>query len=273
MIRKRPGLEENSMPEAEKIGDTKKAYCGKCNGERNCEIKGFHTESGSEGDGDFFWTMTWYLLVCKGCDFAFAQTVSTDSESYDDSYDYDGEHVREYTETIGTWPAKSKRARPDWFKHFHIEGHLIDTFALSSALNELYRALDAELLVLSSIGIRTAFDVASETLGIDANLPFAKKLDALVSSGKILASQKQKLEVLVEAGSASAHRGWKPDSDHVDVQMDILEEFIFNCFVLPTREKKKNDKVAALKKSVPLKKASKKALKTISGTSNQKQAP
>lgn len=261
------------MPELEKIGDTRRAYCGKCNGERNCEIKGLHRESGSEGDGDFFWSMDWYLLVCKGCDFTFAQTVSTDSESYEDRYDYDGEHIRDYHETVGTWPAKSKRPRPDWFKHYHIEGHLIDTFALSSALNELYRALDAELLVLSSIGIRTAFDVASETLGIDEGLPFAKKLDGLVSSSKILASQRQKLEVLVEAGSASAHRGWKPDADHVDVQMDILEEFIFNCFVLPMREKKKNDKVAALKKSVPQKKSTKKSPKAPVGLAKQEPTP
>ena len=245
------------MSDTEKIGDTKKSYCGQCHGDRNCEIKGFHREDGSEHGGNFDWTMTLYLLVCRGCNFAFSQSVSTDSESYNDYYDYNGEHCRDYDETILTWPAKSKRERPDWFKHYHIEGHLIDTIALSAALNELYRALDAELLVLSSIGIRTAFDVASETLGIEPSLPFAKKLDELVTSGKILTSQQEKLQVLVEAGSASAHRGWKPETEQVDVQMDILEEFIYNCMVLPSREKKKDDKVAALKKSVPQKSAKK----------------
>jgi hypothetical protein len=159
-------VEPTKVSETEKIGETKRAFCGKCNGERNCEIKGYHRESGSEGGGNFDWSVSWYLLVCRGCDFTFAQSVASDSESYHDYYDYDGEHCRDYIETVGTWPAKSKRSRPDWFKHYHIEGHLVETFALSSALNELYRALDAELLVLSSIGIRTAFDVASETLGV-----------------------------------------------------------------------------------------------------------
>ncbi|WP_309664875.1 DUF4145 domain-containing protein [Tabrizicola sp.] len=243
------------MGDLEKIGDFKKAYCGKCNGDRNCEIKGIHRESGSENGGDFDWSMAWYLLVCRGCDYTFAQSVATDSESYPDYYDYNNEHCRDYHEMIQTWPATSKRTRPDWFQHYRIEGHLVDTIALSSALNELYRALDAELLVLSSIGIRTAFDVASETLGIEPSLPFAKKLVELVASGKILTSQKEKLEILVEAGSASAHRGWQPDADQVDLQMDILEEFIYNCMVLPSRQKKKDDKIAELKKSVPQKPA------------------
>ncbi len=257
------------MSDAEKIGDFKKAYCGKCNGDRNCEKKGIHRESGSENGGDFDWTTTWYLLVCRGCDYTFAQSVSTDSESYSDYYDHNAEHCRDYDETIQTWPATSRRARPDWFQHYRIEGHLVDTLALSSALNELYRALDAELLVLSSIGIRTAFDVASETLEIEPSLPFAKKLEGLVVSGKILTSQKEKLEILVDAGSASAHRGWKPVAEQVDLQMDILEEFIYNCMVLPSRQKKENDKIAELKKSVPQKSAKKRMRPKTANESGQ----
>lgn len=239
------------MSEQEKIGDTKRAFCGQCNGDRNCEIKGYHREMGSDGAGDFQWTVDWYLLVCRGCDFVFAQSIATDSESYHDYYDYDGEHCRDYIETVRTWPAKSKRDRPDWFQHFHVEGNLLNTVSLSAALSELYRALDVELLVLSSIGIRTAFDAASEALGIDPHITFSEKLDLLVSSGKILASQRQKLEVLVEAGSASAHRGWQPQAGQVDIQMDILEEFIYNSMVLPSREKKREEKIAELKSSVP----------------------
>lgn len=52
------------------IGAIIKAYCGRCGGERNCEVKGVHDERGEEGDGYFSlsWHTAWHLLVCRGCD-------------------------------------------------------------------------------------------------------------------------------------------------------------------------------------------------------------
>ncbi|MCW6037455.1 DUF4145 domain-containing protein [Spirulina subsalsa FACHB-351] len=234
------------------LGTTIKAYCGRCGGERNCEIKGFHAEGGAEENGYFSWNTNWYLLVCKGCEYPFAQSVSSDSESYYDYYDEDGRHVSEIVETIETWPAKAKRKRPDWFEHYRVEGtHIFQNSSLNTAMGELYRSLDAGLLVLSSIGIRTAFDAASEALGIEPGLQFVEKLDALVESGKIRASEKEALEVLIGAGSAAAHRGWQPEPEQLDMQMDILEEFIFNSMVLPAREKTRVARVAKLRESVP----------------------
>lgn len=236
------------------IGTTIKAYCGRCGGERNCEVKGVHNERSTEGDGqfDFSWHTAWHLLVCRGCDYPFTQTISTDSETYHDFYNHDGDHEREYIETIETWPAKEQRVRPEWFAHSRVEGsHLIKAMPLNTALNELYRALDAGLSVLSSIGIRTAFDAASELLGVEPGLQFAEKLTALTEGGKIRASEQEDLEVLIGAGSAAAHRGWKPTTKQLNVQMDILEGFIFNSMVFPAREKAKAEQVEELKKAVP----------------------
>lgn len=238
------------------IGTTEKAYCGRCSGERNCEVKGYHSESGSEADGQFDWCVRWFLLVCKGCDFAFAQTVSTDSETYFDFVDRNGEYSKEYIESIDSWPPKAKRERPNWFDHERIEGtNIFQDMPLNTAMNELYRALDAGLLILSSIGVRTAFDAACEALEIEPGLSFAAKLEALVDKGKIRPSESDKLNVLIDAGGAAAHRGWAPDTEQLGVQMDILEEFIYNSMVFPNREKKKADNVEKLKKAVPPKQA------------------
>jgi len=242
------------------LGTTIKANCGRCGGERNCEIKGFHAESGSEADGRFEWHTGWYLLVCRGCEYPFAQSVSTDSESYDEYYDREGDYVRESIEIVETWPPEAKRPIPDWFKHSHVEGNLVKAVALNAALSELYRALNANLMVLSSIGIRTAFDAASETLGIEPGLSFEAKLNALVDKGKIRATEKETLNVLIDAGSAAAHRGWQPTAEQLNVQVDILEEFIFNSMVLPTQEKTKADRVAKLKQAVPPKAQPKKKM-------------
>lgn len=229
-----------------------RAHCGRCNGIRNCDVKGTHSEKGEEGGGQYYWTVDWYLLVCRGCDFPFAQTVATDSENVHQYYDENNEYAQEYIEDIRSWPAKSKRQKPDWFKHGRIEGlSYLQESSLNNALNELYLALDSDLLILSSIGIRTAFDAASEVLEIETGLSFERKLKALVEKGKIRESESDALKVLIEAGSAAAHRGWKPRPNQLDVQMDILEEFILNSMVLPARQKKKEDEVKKLKMAVP----------------------
>jgi Domain of unknown function (DUF4145) len=66
--------------------------------------------------------------------------------------------------------------------------------------------------VLAAIGLRTAFDRASELLGIDPNKTFAGKLSQLVVDGHIGSTEKASLDVLTDAGGAAAHRGWKTQS-------------------------------------------------------------
>ena len=75
--------------EIAKHADTvRKAECGKCGGERNCDILGKHQES--YGDKNFQEYKDWFMLKCRGCDYVFVQTVSTNSEEYYNSYAEDG---------------------------------------------------------------------------------------------------------------------------------------------------------------------------------------
>ncbi|WP_171136800.1 DUF4145 domain-containing protein [Ruegeria sp. HKCCC1038] len=239
------------MCEQKKTGQKLEAHCGNCGGDRNCEIKGFHIEKGSELGGDYMWQTEWYLLTCCGCNYVFAQSISSNSEDYYDTYDYDGDHVTEYIETVDTWPARSKRDIPDWFKHKSVETDLENTRSLDASLNELYGALDADLLVLASIGIRTSFDIAAELLGVDPAKSFNEKLKELVSNGHILEASKENVEILVDAGSASAHRGWKPSSRELGALMGALEDFIYSALVFPARSRAKEEELARIKSNVP----------------------
>nr|WP_314089413.1 DUF4145 domain-containing protein [uncultured Shinella sp.] len=232
------------------IGTKIKAYCSKCRGERNCDIAGHHQESGEEGDGEYMWNTNWYLLVCCGCEYVFAQSVSTNSEDYSNYYNRLGDTETEYHETVKTWPARAKRTRPEWFEHGGVESAM-ETAALDASLNELYGALDHDLFVLSSIGIRTSFDIAAELLGIDPSMRFEDKVADLVAKGLIKESEKEHIDVLVDAGSASAHRGWQPRIDDLAVLMGILEDFIYNNMVLPTRKQAEAEKLAKVKAKVP----------------------
>jgi len=230
-----------------KIGDKKKAYCVSCGGQRNCLVHGVADEGEEDQEIPWWYTKRWFLLQCCGCDTNFVQTVATHSEDY--STTDDGQNVQNHTITY--WPAPSKRKRPDWFEDsfLGLEGN--KSSELDLALEKLYGALDAELRLLSAIGVRTVFDVASEVLGVNPSRPFVGKLDDLVDGGHIGSVDRDRLSILVDAGSASAHRGWRPSFEALGTMMDILEHFLFRTFVEPHRRLKLDEKTEAMKGKFP----------------------
>lgn len=233
-----------------KIGTKLKAFCANCKGERNCEIKGHHKTS--ESDGNYDWWTDWYLLVCRGCDHVFAQSVSSNSDSYYPvGQDRDGNFEYENHEVVKSWPARFKRDRPVWFDTF--EHHIKQDRArdLSSCLLQVYEALDHDLNILAAMGIRTTFDVASEILGVDPESSFQRKLKDMETKGLITPTQRDEFDVLINAGNASAHRGWNPSFNDLDPLMDTLENFINNVFVVPHKRQEEAKKLAKVKPKVP----------------------
>lgn len=231
------------------MGQMRKAECGNCRGERICEILSHHRQSGEDGGGYYQWRLDWYLLRCRGCEYVFVQTVSCNSEEIDHSYDYSGATVSEPIETLGYWPALAKRQKPDWITEYGIEAE--GTKELNGIIREVYIALDTDLAVLAAIGMRTCFDVAAINLGVNDSLSFAQKIDALEKSGKIGSVDKSRIEVLIDAGSASVHRGWTPSTKQLHTLVELLEQFLFDAFVRPSRKKKLDQEADKLKENVP----------------------
>jgi Domain of unknown function (DUF4145) len=146
-----------------------------------------------------------------------------------------------YTETIDHWPPPAKRPRPVWLDKLPS----VDT-DLYRLMSEVYSAVEAELDVLSAIGIRTAFDRGSELLSIDPTKTFTEKLNDLVASGFIGSTERDALSVMTEAGNASAHRGWKPAPEQLETMLQIFESFVHRNFIL------RHD-ISNLKNAVPAK--------------------
>jgi len=247
----------------------RKAFCGRCQGDRNCTVQGQLQESGSEADY-YYWVVEWYILQCRGCDFVFVQTVSSNSEDYENYYDENGEAQTSHRETITYWPARSKRQSPGWWSPGGIEAD--NTAELHASLLELYAALENDLNVLAAIGMRTSFDIASGLLEIEASLTFEEKLDLLVENNHINRVDRRRLETLVEAGSASAHRGWRPTSDDLNVMMDVLEVFIEGAFVIPFKRKKLDEKAEQINERVPKRSKRKVAKREVAETPPQEES-
>ena len=229
------------------LGENKKAFCRVCLGDRNCEVKGIFQQDG--GDDGYQWSKDWFLLQCRGCDAVFCQTVSTDSESYYYFTNEIGEQERGQEENIEYWPAKSQRERPNWISD--PESPLRKIEGLWKPLNEVYGALENGLIMTATIGVRTVFDICSEALGIDSALSFKLKLEQLAKQGKIGHVDQENLETLVEAGNASAHRGWLPETQELNTILDILEHFLRLSFIDPDARRRLDEKAQKLKGKVP----------------------
>ncbi|WP_415878554.1 DUF4145 domain-containing protein [Methylomonas sp. TEB] len=90
---------------------------------------------------------------------------------------------------------------------------------------EVYQAAALGLNSLAMMGIRAIIDkFALDKIGDIGG--FAKKLNTLLNAKIINADQHALLEVVVDAGNASAHRGYKPDNNHVKICLQIIEQLI-----------------------------------------------
>jgi hypothetical protein len=180
----------------------------------------------------------------------FCHTVKIFSEEYSHEWDLvTQEDVVVYDETVAYWPAVLKRKPPDWFSPMGFAGDKENI--LHGAMQELYVALENDLTRLAAAGVRTAFDIASELLEVDPKITFKEKLDMLVATNRINSLDRESLETLTEAGSASIHRGWVPATSDLTTMVEMLEHFIHSAFVAPALKRKLDEKTAKLKEIVP----------------------
>lgn len=219
------------MPESAKKTD--RGHCPKCGPDRFADVEGeLHV---SEGDDDAgVWLSTTYrILRCRGCETPFfkkSAVFSEDVEHYQNAY---GEWDTHIPETVTFWPSPSRRDRPNWVEAIGAKDN-----DLGNLLNDVYGALNADLRVPAAIALRTVFDRSAELLGVDPALSFVEKLKELVDQGKISRDEQATLTILTDAGSAAAHRGWRPTVSELDTMASIIESFIHRTFVLGDDAKK-----------------------------------
>ncbi len=226
----------SSQPVPEKI----RAECPSCGGMRNAYVRGKHATSSYDDDYGTSSEDTGMILECCGCGEIFFRRDFWFSECEQiGQHPVTGELRREGGTKTTYWPPLVERKPPRWIDDIEMAD-----VTLGNLLSEMYTALNNDLRVLAAIGARTAFDRSSELLGVNSNLPFNQKLDRLVTMGKISTDERATLEVLVDAGGAAAHRGWKPRAREVNTMMDVVEAFLHRAFIL-------GDGIKNLKAAVP----------------------
>jgi hypothetical protein len=236
-----------------------KGHCPNCGPDRLADVVGHHHSSCNDKTSGIWGEVDYRILQCRGCELAYFQKDEIFSEDYEND---PGTGEIYIPHKITHWPAPilfpaapSKRKRPDWASApfgLDLLGADSELAAvdsdLASLFDDVYVALNNDLRVLSAIGVRMAFDRASELLGVDPAKNFAEKLMELVERGKIGVSEKDTLDILTDAGSAAAHRGWKPKPEELDTMMNIIETFLYRTFILDAAAKRLKQNVPAKQK-------------------------
>lgn len=189
----------------------KHSFCNLCQHQTNHSILGEHSREIREGNDAFpqITFQAWNVLQCLGCQSIKVSVVETSPDS------------KNHRETH--YPAINCRSIPNW------EQHLPQLFR--DLIREVYTALNAECLCLSTIGTRTLVDTMLTELVGDVG-GFAKKLDNAVKSGFFTDNQKQKINVAVEAGNAASHRGFRPTPEQFFDVLEIVEHALKDYYVI-----------------------------------------
>lgn len=209
-----------------------KAHCPKCDGSRSCDIHGqartsYHYDHGrgneTNGGADH------WLLQCRGCEIVFYLQKEWSDQHEDVEYDSNGDYRLVPVYSFSTHPSPDSKIAPSWFPDI-----VITDWQLFRILSQVYTAVDAGSNILAAVGLRTALDRAIELVGIDPAWTFEEKLDALKVAGLVGDTELGILDVIIDAGSAAAHRGWEPGKADVLKLLRAVEAFLHRAFIVGT---------------------------------------
>jgi hypothetical protein len=102
----------------------------------------------------------------------------------------------------------------------------------SSLMREVYGALHAGHTALALMGARALLDITL-TKSVGDVSGFGAKLTRATTQGVVSTMEHEFLKSAFEIGSASAHRGLRPDSRTVTMVFDIVENLMQRVYVLP----------------------------------------
>jgi hypothetical protein len=126
-------------------------------------------------------------------------------------------------------PSEALRQKPDWFEQLPERPR--------DLLVEIYDALKIGLRALPAMGVRAVIDVVCVELVGDKG-SFENKLKLLKENRHISEIEYSFLSDAIDAGSASAHRGYVPNQEDIATLLDIAEHLLRAQYIFPGKVKK-----------------------------------
>jgi hypothetical protein len=214
--------------------DLRKADCPRCQRLTSCDVRGSYGSDWLHEDEDNFVNgrNDYFILQCRGCELVFFEKTGWCSE--DVKY--------EQNRRSGTWEETPVERRtifstlaPEKGDAAQIPLHKLDEIVtplhkvdsqLSRIMYETYQAQQQGALILAAVGLRTAFDRATEVLKIHPGYSLEDKVKRLLGEGFVGETEARVLKVVVDAGNAAAHRSWNPSAGQFGDLLIALEHFL-----------------------------------------------
>jgi hypothetical protein len=209
-----------------------KAHCNRCGGDRNHEVLHSEKTSWEHEEYSIGGSYQYDTLKCLGCDSVKLRHTSWFSE--DD------------TPTINFYPPAIFRPRPNWFNELLARLSSEDEF-VHKLLKEIYVAIQNNLPSLATMGIRSLLEKIMISKTGDQG-SFLKNIVQFERLGYVSRVQRERLEAILEAGHATIHRAFSPETDDVITLVDITEHIVESVYL-------HDAKITELKKRVPPRKS------------------
>jgi Domain of unknown function (DUF4145) len=193
----------------------RRCFCNACGRETDHDVVWRNIES-AESPSEELFEIELLILRCRGCkECTILQREREVTAAF---------APPDVTETYE--PPRLWRRAPDWLPSLQE----LDP-DLKALLDEIYSATNAKQLRLLSMGVRSALDyVMTKILAADLG-SFSAKLDEMVKRGHIASKQRDHLAIVIDAGSAATHRGFKPPQDLLDQMLAVMESVIRDHYI------------------------------------------
>ena len=204
-------------------GGTEREYCQRCLDYTNHDIIGRDHRTEIDEVVKAPQHFIHEMLRCRGCETVIMRvTRHLEWENFepDTFYFCEGIYSKEYLPPL---PPHRHRRQPEWWSSNEIP------LALTSLMNEIYSAYRCNLFRLAAMAIRAALEnIMKEKIG---DRPFKSLIDEFQKAGYLSTRQSLNLDIIIEAGHATIHRGWVPTKEDVDTLLDITESLIETVYL------------------------------------------
>jgi hypothetical protein len=187
-----------------------KLPCRRCGLATNHVIK--HVETVANDAERAFLDDRYEVVKCLGCDCVTIRHLFSELDYIDD----------EIKTNAVFYPPLTFRKWPEWAKS-------LDQ-TLQDLLYQVYVAVHNKLNRLAAMGIRAILEYLMVSQQTDKGT-FHENLEAFEKSGAISTAQKETLRIILDAGSATIHRGYNPQEIDVISILDITELVLKDIFV------------------------------------------
>ncbi len=199
--------------------DAVKSFCNVCSGSTTHGVFFKDSTYTEHPDGSCLERRV-LLIRCGGCG---EPTIRDEMWTHDALQNSDSEpsfFQRAYK------PTRQWTRAPSWVSD--IEEIDVD---LKYLLDEVYSAANESQVRLLAMGVRAALDhTMCKVLGGDIGR-FDEKLDMMVDRKQLAEIQKENLTIVIDAASASSHRGYKPPPELIKEMVVVMESIIREHYI------------------------------------------